>query len=264
VKYSSIVTPSTDRLEVSHSHALGVADYDLDELNSPDTGLWKAKVLDFGSVKYSPNKLYWLDRSRYCNHGTITGAIWQQLPSGVWAIKCDGSDDVVSVADAPSLNFGTGDFTVMLWVRTLQLAVDYPIYISKDNEVAPRSGFTFYQATGSNFVVGAVLSGGAENSVATGIAINDGVFHLIALRKTATQIWVYIGSRTTPMVEYGPTGHALGSTDKVQALGIGNNPVAAPGTRASSGQFSKALICARSLTPGELERIRLNTCWRYK
>lgn len=52
---------------------------------------------ELGCVLYLPgpsgggSKIY--DRSPYGNHGTITGAIWKRLPSGLWYLDYDGSDD---------------------------------------------------------------------------------------------------------------------------------------------------------------------------
>ncbi|MFA5937261.1 MAG: LamG-like jellyroll fold domain-containing protein [Candidatus Paceibacterota bacterium] len=41
------------------------------------------------------------------NNGTITGALWKRLPSGLWYISYDG-DDFITVTDAPNLSFGDG------------------------------------------------------------------------------------------------------------------------------------------------------------
>src|SRR3990167_5721859 len=102
MKQSSIITPKAAEGFVSHQTNLGVSTYDLDELYSPDTEHWKSKVLDLGSPKYPPRVAtaptrYWFDRSRYQNHGTITGAVWKQLPSGVWVLSLDGIDDTITM-----------------------------------------------------------------------------------------------------------------------------------------------------------------------
>lgn len=103
---------------VSHQTNLGVSTYDLDELYSPDTELWKSKVLDLGSPKYQPQVAaaptrYWFDRSRYQRHGTITGATWKQLPSGVWVLSFDG-DDYITAGTGIVLS---GDFTLEAWTK---------------------------------------------------------------------------------------------------------------------------------------------------
>lgn len=101
---SKIIVPNTAPITVSRQFSLGVADYDVNELYAPDTEIWKSKVLDLASPKYSPNKNYIFDRSRYNNHGTITGATWSRLPSGL-----------------PWLYYATDDYTDVSTVLT-QLA----------------------------------------------------------------------------------------------------------------------------------------------
>lgn len=47
------------------------------------------------------SKVY--DRSAYGNHGTVTGATWVKLPSGLWCLSFDGVDDYVNVDDGTEL-----------------------------------------------------------------------------------------------------------------------------------------------------------------
>lgn len=112
---SPIIVPKVADGWVSHQIGLGVESYDLNELYSPDTELWKSKVLDLASPKYEPNKTYIFDRSRYRSHGTITGAIWRQLPSGLWYLDFDGSDDVVDCGSGASLDI-LNAISISLWV----------------------------------------------------------------------------------------------------------------------------------------------------
>jgi len=56
------------------------------------------------------------DRSPYGNRGTITGATWRQLPSGLWCLSFDGSDDDVKCGNSPSLLIA-GDLTQEVWVK---------------------------------------------------------------------------------------------------------------------------------------------------
>jgi hypothetical protein len=70
------------------------------------------------------------DLSGYGNHGTITGASWVRLPSGVWVLSFDGTDDQVSVTNHASLNMTTG-FTLMCWAQTAKLDSNYYSIMSK-------------------------------------------------------------------------------------------------------------------------------------
>lgn len=53
------------------------------------------------------------DRSPYSCHGTIIGATWKRLPSGLWYLDFDGTDDYVSLAK----NCPTGHFTILFWAN---------------------------------------------------------------------------------------------------------------------------------------------------
>ena len=71
------------------------------------------------------------DRSPYGNDGTIMGATWTRLPSGLWVLDFDGTDDWVSVNDVDSLTFLSGAVdipcTVKAWVKMTD-ATSFPIF----------------------------------------------------------------------------------------------------------------------------------------
>ncbi len=80
-------------------------------LSTPPIGC----VLDLPGLPGAGNKIY--DRSPYGNHGTITGAVWKRLPSGLWVLNFDGSDDRVDCGDDPSLSPGLGDWSISVWIK---------------------------------------------------------------------------------------------------------------------------------------------------
>jgi hypothetical protein len=53
------------------------------------------------------------DLSGKGNHGTITGATWVRLPSGLWVNKFDGTDDEITI---PEIQLA-GAYTLLLWVN---------------------------------------------------------------------------------------------------------------------------------------------------
>ena len=71
----------------------------------------------------SGNTVY--DTSGNDNDGTITGAIWTDGKYGK-ALSFDGGD-YVRVEDSPSLNFGTGDFSIEFWIKTETTAEEFVI-----------------------------------------------------------------------------------------------------------------------------------------
>jgi len=56
------------------------------------------------------------DRSGNGNHGTITGATWVKLSSGLWVNSFNGVGDIITVTDSNSLDI-TGAITLMAWIH---------------------------------------------------------------------------------------------------------------------------------------------------
>lgn len=142
-----------------------------------------------GSVLYFPGlpaqgSTIW-DRSNQGNHGTITGAIWKRLASGLWYLSFDG-DDYVDCGTDSSLDL-TAALTEQAWVK---VTTDQAGQIaSKDilgsraytfQWVAAASGFRFY------------VNGGAGNDTAlTGAASLDTWYHVVATY-TSSLIAIYL------------------------------------------------------------------------
>ncbi len=55
------------------------------------------------------------------NNGAITGATWKRLPSGLWVLSFPGAANYIEVT-APAMNFTTGDFSILMWVKITSLA----------------------------------------------------------------------------------------------------------------------------------------------
>ncbi len=62
------------------------------------------------------------DRSPYGNTGTITGAIWKRLPSGLWYLSFDGNDDYVDCGNDASLQITGKAITVEFWAAVTTMA----------------------------------------------------------------------------------------------------------------------------------------------
>ena len=56
-----------------------------------------------------------LDRSVYANHGTISGATWVRLPSGIYVLSFNGTSDYVDLGNPAGL--ALSEFTISLWVK---------------------------------------------------------------------------------------------------------------------------------------------------
>lgn len=97
-----------------------------------------------GSVLWLPgikaNQADVPDFSGSGNNGTITGATWTRLPSGLPVLVFDG-DDYVSCGNDSSLNFTTQAFTIAVWI--------YPTATGAYRDIYCRG---FYQADGYRVV----------------------------------------------------------------------------------------------------------------
>ncbi len=70
------------------------------------------------------------DRSPYGNVGTITGATWKRLPSGLWYLSFDGSDDEVDCGNNAVFRPTSGDLAVEIWVKPDATQNDYTNIVS--------------------------------------------------------------------------------------------------------------------------------------
>ncbi len=65
---------------------------------------------------YPPGGATITDFSGQGNHGTITGATWVRLPSGLWVLSFDG-DDYVGCGNAVNLQI-TNNLGIEVWFKT--------------------------------------------------------------------------------------------------------------------------------------------------
>ena len=71
-------------------------------------------VFDFPGLPGAGGKI--CDRSPYGNVGTIIGATWTRLPSGLWVLSFDGSDDYVDLGTSFQAIF-RGSFSMECWIK---------------------------------------------------------------------------------------------------------------------------------------------------
>jgi len=106
----NLIIPRAAHAQVSHTTKLGTASYHLDDQYSPDSDMWRKKVIHLGPmIAKVPG--YWWDRSRYQNHATITGATWIQQANGLWVMSLDGVDDYLNLGSMTPPNAKTFHWT---------------------------------------------------------------------------------------------------------------------------------------------------------
>lgn len=127
------------------------------------------------------------DLSGYNNHGTITGATWVRLPSGLWVQSFDGTDDEVTGSFSPCS--GLSAFWVGLWFKFTATIIDMTMYSEKI-----AGGATMLQLYASGGVAGKPIFWYSDNDSPTiliepGINFNDGKWHFYEGARRATNSW---------------------------------------------------------------------------
>ena len=146
-------------------------------------------VLSLSEIPGGSGKIY--DRSPYGNIGSITGASWVRLPSGLWCLSFDGNDDYVNCGNASSLRVSKADFTFELWTQlNYTNGCSYERLLDKNQDDNNRWYFLlvpggypklwFYVAATEPFNLQGVT------------AINDGIWHHLAVAKNGTKGYLYL------------------------------------------------------------------------
>lgn len=107
--------------------------------NPPELGC----VLSLSGLPGGGSKIY--DRSPYGNIGTITGATWVRLPSGLWCLSFDGDDDYVDCGSPAAFDL-TGEFSLEAWVYTRDNTLAGQGVLMKDRAASDHRayGLKFY------------------------------------------------------------------------------------------------------------------------
>ena len=261
MSYSPIIVPKTAEITVSRQTGLGIDNYDLDDIYSPDTDLWKSVVLDLGSPKYPPRVAaaptrYWFDRSRYRNNGTIIGAIWKQLPSGVWVMQFDGTDDVVTIASNAVLAPGTSDFSILVWTKVDSTGTGYDYLYT---QIGTNQNFALWIANITNLFELWTRWDASNTTLKTLGAVNyrDNTWHLFG------GVWDRDGNLTGYV-----DGVAIdtGDISAFSAINLNAYTTVTIGDAANllKGIVGKVLYCKRTLSLAEIQHIYQAKKWRYQ
>lgn len=130
-------------------------------------------VLYFPGLPGQGSKIW--DRSKEGNDGTITGAIWIRLPSGLWCLSFDGSDDRVDTAlDIFSeADFASG-LTLEVWVKPAALPTTHDIHILS---IEARIALIIQITT--NKLALQIYDGASNNVVSNAAAVTGTWYHLV-------------------------------------------------------------------------------------
>ena len=135
---------------------------------------------DYGTTIY--------DRSGLGNHGTITGATWVKLPSGLWVLSF-GTNKKVDCGTSTSLQFTTQDFTIEAWIYLTDMSSANTI-ISKGSWNV--DGYFVQVQPGGNLFLATSQAGAGQDNYSQGGLITTLKWYHIAVVRSGVNAYFYI------------------------------------------------------------------------
>jgi len=162
------------------------------------------------------------DSSGNGNTGTWagTGNHWTQGKVGKGG-KFNGSDDYVDAGNPSTLNFGTGNFTIGLWMKTSNTAGQTLLIKQFHPGQADRQGYFLYTRSTApylQFVVGDGSNYTEFGTVSTNYS--DGNWHHVEVSKTSSLISLYVDGK---LITTASTTSVTGSLDYSTNVKIGGD-----------------------------------------
>lgn len=188
-----------------------------------------------------------VDLSGNSNHGTLV-ADTHSVPGKFGpALDFDGTGDYVNIGDVESLDFGTNDFTVSLWIKTVGLTAGRLV-----NKRVGTLGWEVYTSANTHVDIFIGDAGGFEFGKVSTKPMNDDNWHHV----------VIVFDRDANAIAY-TDGVSDGVKDISARTGtISNNAAATIGQYAASSFFNgfidHVLIYNRALTASEIMSLYLD------
>ena len=210
--------PDDKRRLLQRSHEYRLKQYESGKTNQPYhqdiVGWWK---LDEGSGTSA------LDSSGHDNHGLLRGSPqWVAGKIGS-ALKFDGIDDYVDCGNLDVLNFGTGDWTVSAWIKTVQTR--QAIEGDENKGTIFANGGDYGGGIRYTLILGEITLGTVtlvtdvhpvKCEARSSMLVNDDAWHHILGMRNGTDLLVYIDGE---LDGYGtvPEGYELSGTSQRNA-----------------------------------------------
>jgi hypothetical protein len=166
------------------------------------------------------------------------------------ALAFDGIDDYVQIPDAPSLDFGKGDFTIDAWLRTTQKNTTAVILDKRQS--SPLRGYYLYTKAGKLAIQ--LVAGGKPVDYISQSYVADGNWHHIGITvDRSSQVpkisWFLDGILST-ITHPNPLA---GSLDNSSPLRLGVRSVSLDGYW--NGVLDELELFNRAMSPGEVYSI---------
>lgn len=125
------------------------------------------------------------------NHGTIEGATWERLPSGLWGLSFGGAADYVNCGDNSIFNFTSELFSVETWLKL------HASYTAAGALVFRGGHGADGWFLGAGWPGGSILSfytnqaGVGQNTDTGNISLNTW-YHCVAVRTSTANVNIYL------------------------------------------------------------------------
>ncbi len=187
------------------------------------------------------------------NDGTLMGDAAFAAAKVDQGFSFDGNGDFVQVPDDPSLDVGTGDFSIDAWVQ-LGTSTGVQAIVDKRTQTSPGV-FVGYHLFTSNGNLGVQLADGTPTNFISAANVGDGMFHLVAVtvdRDSPTGGTLYVDG--TAVLTFDPTPRS-GSLDNDSDFIIGMNSPTTGATNFFTGIIDELEFFNRALTATEIQDI---------
>ena len=115
-----------------------------------------------------------------------------QKKFGTGSVLLDGTGDWLSLADSDDWNFGSGDFTIDLWIKRNATGATY-LFGQSNATYSATSRAWEINLTATGVIQGRVWVAGAnQEAPSPGSITNDGLFHHLALIRYGNNLYLYL------------------------------------------------------------------------
>jgi concanavalin A-like lectin/glucanase superfamily protein/VCBS repeat protein len=123
--------------------------------------------------------------------GTIEGATWTSEGKYGSALDFDGTNDLVTVADANDLDL-TSSFTLEAWVRPDNLSAPRPVISKIENPGGGYLGYRLYAAASSSAIPGALVANGSIFDLKSPSTISTATWSHLAVTYDGATLRLYV------------------------------------------------------------------------
>lgn len=197
--------------------------------------------------------LTWFDQSGYGNHGTLTPsttAVWSMMGLHTDALHLTGgtAGGYVEMADSTSLDLGTGDFSITMWMRPDAGGSDF-VFLTKCSTGVGGLAVGVLMELENRKPSLEIRDGAARNQTVAQLALTDYVWQHLAVTRAGTTVSWWINGNAMSVSQVKGTNFGA-NVDNASNLRLAWNEVIA--ARCFSGRLADVRIYKRAISDAEV------------